>query len=74
MRMKYHFVLEFESPVRDITKLSNLANLVYADVSQKEAGKSTRIVKQNTQISQKDFILVTHSKSVNYRTTIHGVK
>ena len=54
------------------SKLSNLANVVYADVSYKEAGKTARIVKQNSQnnsqTSQKDFILITHSKSVDYRT------
>ena len=31
--------------------------------------KTERIVKQNTQTSQKDFILVNHSKSVDYKTT-----
>ena len=73
MTMKYHFVSQ--SPVRNITpKLSNLANLVYADVSQKEAGKSTRLVKQNTQTSQRDFILVTHSKSVDYGTIIQVIE
>ena len=51
------------------SKLSNLANFVYAYVSWKEAGKTARIVKQNIQTSQKDLNLVTHSKSVDYKTT-----
>ena len=42
------------------SKLSNLANVVYADVSYKEAGKTARIVKQNiqlnTQTSQKGLL------------------
>ena len=52
----------------------NVTNLVYADVSLKEAGKTARAVKQNNQTSQKVFILVTHSKSVDYRTTIQIIE
>ena len=41
--------------------------------AKKKLGKISRIVKQNnqlkTQTSQKDLILVTHSKSLNYKTT-----
>ena len=56
------------------SKLSNLANLVYADVSKKEAGKTARIIKRITQTSQKHFILVTQSKSLDYRTTIEVIE
>ena len=51
--------------------------MVYADGSQKEAGKTTRIVKQNnqnTQTSQRDFILVTHFQSVDYGTIIQVIE
>ena len=40
--------------------------------AKKKLGKISRIVKpnpQNAQTSQKDLILVTHSKSLNYKTT-----
>ena len=54
-------------------------NLVTSQISltltsaKKKREKPARIVKQNTQTSQKDFILVTHSKSVDYRTTIRVI-
>ena len=35
---------------------------------------AARIVKQNTQTSQKDFMLVTHSKSVDCRTIIQVIE
>ena len=50
-------------------KLSNLANLVTLTSAKKKREKPSKN-SQNTQTSQKDFILVTHSKSVDYKTTI----
>ena len=35
----------------------------------KKAGRIVKQNTQNTQTSQKDFILVNHSKSVDYKTT-----
>ena len=51
---------------------SNLANLVYTDV--KHVSKIVKQDSQNSQTSQKDFILVTHSKSVDYRITVQVIE
>ena len=59
------------------SKISNLANFVYADVSKKKSGKNSKNSQtrnQTTQSSQKDFILVTHSKSEDYKTTIQVIE
>ena len=49
-----------------LTKLSNLANLVYRWRQLKSSGENSKnIVKQNTQTSQKDFILVTHAVQIS---------